>query len=121
MITYEFKTATVADARVIADLDYEIFPENNFSEETLGRTIEAGGCHLINLVGEPASYMLSSEPTADLVDILRLGVLEPQRGKGLGTVLLDNVIRLEKDTMLTVRKWNTPALNLYLKHQFEIV
>lgn len=121
MATYEFKQVTADDIETIVALDFELFPENNFNERTLGNQIMAGGGQLLLVDGYPAGYAVISNPLAALVDILRLGVRESYRCCGIGTVLLDNVLRLGKDTMLTVSKNNTPAINLYRKHQFEIV
>lgn len=110
-----------SDAHEIAELESELFPENNFNETTLIHQLETGLAYLIYVDGQTAGYILVAKVGLPLIDILRLGVREPYRKAGLATVMLDNVLRLNKDTILTVMKDNTPAINLYKKHGFEII
>jgi len=112
--------ATLDDAEVLAEIDYELFPENNFNERTIADQISSGACFLVECDGEISAYALCSDLKKPLVDVLRLGVRESHRRSGLGTVLLDNVLRTGNEVMLTVSKTNTPAINLYLKHEFQI-
>lgn len=120
-MTYEFKKATVDDLDDLVAIDYELFPSNNFNERTLGQHVLHDFCYLIHVNGKLAAYAMVGNTDTCMLDILRLGVREQYRKSGLATVLLDNVIRHGKNVMLTVLKNNTPAINLYKKHGFEII
>lgn len=120
MPIHSLTPATDRDIPEICAIDYELFPENNFNETTIKREITDGVGYVLRVDGELAGYVLTRADLGGLIDILRLGVRERFRRHGLGSVLLDNAIRLGKTTMLTVRKGNAPALSLYLKHGFRI-
>lgn len=121
MAIHTFKKAEPSDIQEIVDIDYELFPLNNFNERTLGQHVVHDICYLIHVDGDLAAYAVVGNTDSPMLDILRLGVKEPYRKAGLASVLLDNVVRLDKDVMLTVLKNNTPAINLYKKHGFEII
>lgn len=107
----------------LVQMEYELFPENNFNEHTLRHQIMTGFGWILFVDGKPAGYSFCSEDDR-FIDILRLGVLPPYWMHGLGTVLLKQALSLGKsngkDVMLTVQKTNVPAMRLYRKHGFEI-
>lgn len=117
---HSLRAAEDRDIPEICAIDYELFPDNNFNETTLRKEITEGLSYLLHVDGELAGYTLLRFELGGITDILRLGVRERFRRHGLGTVLLDNALRLGKTTMLTVRKGNDPAIRLYLKHGFKI-
>ena len=101
-------------------IDYDLFPDNNFNERTLHNQLEVGTGWLLYVDEKLAGYILCNGVGTPLVDILRLGVRETYRNVGIGTVLLRVVLDLGVDVMLSVRKGNDPAINLYRKFGFEI-
>lgn len=117
---HSFKQATSEDVEDLASIDYELFPENNFNERTILHQIESGVGYVLQVDGLLAGYMICSSPKNPPLDILRLGVREKYRKVGIASVLLNNILRLGKDIMLTVRKTNVPAISLYLKYGFLI-
>lgn len=121
MTTYSFKTAELDDVDALVSLDAELFSENCFNEKTISTQLVNGTAYIVEADSKPVGYVIVADTKSDLIDIIRLGVLKEFRHQNLGTSLMSMVLDLQKDTMLTVRKDNTPALNLYLRHGFEIV
>jgi len=120
MPLHTLRLATTSDVEDLVSIDYDLFPDNNFNERTLHNQLEVGTGWLLYVDEKLAGYILCNGVGTPLVDILRLGVREPYRKVGIGTVLLRVVLDLGSDVMLSVRKGNDPAINLYLKHGFEI-
>lgn len=112
--------SVIDDVDDLCTIDYELFPENNFNERTLSKQLTAGAGWVVRVSGHLAGYCLCSPTKGGLIDILRLGVREPARRTGVATQLLQTVIGLGHDVMLSVRKGNVPAINLYHKHGFRI-
>lgn len=116
------RRATIDDTTALAALENRLFPENGMNEKTLQNELEIGECWLIksekseNILG----YCLVRRD-GKLLDILRLGVVEEKRGRGMGAQLLEHVLKQGKITMLTVKRDNGVALKLYFKHGFKIV
>lgn len=104
------------DLAALLLLEVVLFPDNAFSERLLTHELTVGQGWA---VGSPArAYALTRDD--GIIDITRLGVLPGHQRQGLGSALLDHVIGLGKETMLTVEKANTSALRLYLRHGFQI-
>ena len=107
----------ILDAPQLVDLEALLFT-NAMAPSMLGRELSYGPCFVI---GEPVvAYALVREQST-MVDLLRLGVLPSMQGRGYGRKLLEHVVALGKDTMLTVLKENTRALHLYRSVGFSIV
>jgi ribosomal protein S18 acetylase RimI-like enzyme len=107
----------IHDAPRLAELEALLF-ENAMAPSMLDRELSYGPCFVI---GSPVvAYALVREQP-EVVDLLRLGVLPSAQGQGHGRKLLEHVIGLDKDTMLTVLKENTRALRLYKNAGFSIV
>ena len=107
----------IHDAPRLVDLEALLFT-NAMAPSMLGRELSYGPCFVI---GEPVvAYALVREQP-EVVDLLRLGVLPSAQGQGYGRKLLEHVIALGKDTMLTVLKENARALHLYKSAGFSIV
>ena len=115
----EIRDATPDDNEAMSRLDMAIFPDNCFNETTLRAELEVGGGYIAIIEREAVGYSLFRIERG-LVDILRLGVLETVRCKGLGGALLALSMRQGRKAMLTVKKTNRIAINLYLKHGFSI-
>jgi len=105
------------DAPQLVDLEALLF-ENAMAPSVLDRELSYGSCFVI---GSPVvAYALVREQP-EVVDLLRLGVLPSAQGQGHGRKLLEHVLTLGKDTMLTVLKENARALHLYQSVGFGIV
>lgn len=72
--------------------------------------------HELELVG----YILVRDDKY-ILDITRFGVRTEHQGKGIGTLLLNHVLRTMRPVMLTVEESNQVALRMYLKNGFQIV
>ena len=114
------RDATPDDGELLARLDMEVFPLNCFNEKTLGTAVGKGGGYIAFINDEPVGYTVFCT-SQGLVDIIRLGVLEPVRCQGLGKALLILAKRHARVAMLTVLKGNEPAIHIYKDHGFEIV
>lgn len=104
----------------MADLERLIFPDNCMNEKTLENELEIGKCYLQEMAEGIAAYALVRQD-AGILDILRFGVHPDYRRKGLGSKLLGMVLKEGKPTMLTVKRDNEHALDMYLRHGFAIV
>lgn len=120
MALHTFRHALPGDIEEIVSLEYDLFPDNNFNERTLLHHLSSGFCNFMDVDGKTAGYVMCSKADAPLIDVLRLGVRTQYRGVGIASVLLGSVLRLGKETMLTVQKENVPAIRLYQKHGFKI-
>jgi ribosomal protein S18 acetylase RimI-like enzyme len=117
---YTLRLATTKDADDLMTAEFELFPENNFNEKTLQTEILHGLTWVVHLEDLLIGYAICSMWESSLIDILRLGVLPHFRRRGIASRLLDEVKRHSKHLMLTVRKGNDDAINLYKKHGFQI-
>lgn len=119
---FSFRRAELYDVEALVRLEYELFPENNFGERVLEKVLGNGCAFLAHADGVAIGYALcaNAEGDTNLVDMIRLGVSSTHQRLGIGSRLLEYVIRLNRTVMLTVRQANTPALKLYKKYGFEI-
>ena len=108
----------VDDAELVEELEYYVFPTDNMGAYLLARELEAGGGYILQAEGG-RGYILFRD--CGIRDILRIGVEEGARGQGFGEMLLLTALIGIGDAMLTVRKWNKPALRLYAKHGFRVI
>lgn len=109
-----------SDAERLAELEYELFPDNNFTDTTLCHEILQGVTWVAEVRGVIVGYALCRMGDRELLDILRLGVAESCRRVGVASALLLRAQLASNHLMLTVRKANDPAIALYQKHGFRI-
>lgn len=116
------RQATASDTLDIAKLEMTLFPSNCMNEKTLKNELELGECWLVHdhQNEELWGYCLVRRD-GELLDILRLGVIASRRNTGIATLLLEQVLKHNNPTILTVKKENKNALRLYLRHGFRIV
>jgi ribosomal protein S18 acetylase RimI-like enzyme len=119
-MNYSLRLATTDDVQGLVNLEYELFPENNFNEKTLTNEILQGTTWVAYAGSTILGYCLCRMWDKTLIDILRLGVVEEARRAGIGTKLLQMALERAGDAMLTVRKGNDSAIRLYQKHGFQI-
>jgi [ribosomal protein S18]-alanine N-acetyltransferase len=112
------RPATLDDIADICELEYLVFPENNFNEVTLANELVLGAGLVVYENNKLVAYMLMRND-GQIIDIIRLGVHPDYQRKGYGTKLLSAVPK--REAMLTVQKNNVGALRLYLRHGFSIV
>jgi ribosomal protein S18 acetylase RimI-like enzyme len=78
---------------------------------------------IIELAGEPVGRLYVDE-RPDEVRIIDIALLEPYRGQGIGSQLLQNVLARGQDLRRPVRihvEKNNPALHLYDRLQFHVI
>jgi ribosomal protein S18 acetylase RimI-like enzyme len=117
---YSVRLATSDDVQDLVNLEYVLFPENNFNEKTLLNEILHGATWVVCTGSTVLGYCICRMWSDSFIDILRLGVLEEVRRCGIATQLLEQAISRADRVMLTVRKGNDPAIELYKKHGFQI-
>lgn len=88
---------------------YETFPQGVLVAERLHKIV---------------GFIVGVKTSAEAVRILMLAISEPQRRKGIGTLLLNQLlkelaIQNIKHVGLEVRIDNRPAISFYQKHGFE--
>lgn len=112
--------ATAADADALAEIEYVLFPENNFNATTLRNEILHDLTWVAHVDELLVGYVLCRMGNGSLLDVLRLGVLPSFRRLGIASQLLKSAMSITGHVMLTVRKGNDPALELYHRHGFQI-
>jgi ribosomal protein S18 acetylase RimI-like enzyme len=110
--------ATPDDAETIAAMEMEIFPDSCFNETTIRHELEIGQGWL---AGRPALGYVLVRVEGTLADITRLGVRPECQGGGTGSALLRQALSVCSTAMLTVRKHNKRAIQLYQRYGFRIV
>lgn len=113
------REATLEDSEAIEALEGLLF-DNAFGTKTIEAELKHGQGFVIEQDGELVAYLLARRDN-DLVDITRLGVHPQHQRRGHGSRLLRKALGLAHNAMLTVRKHNEPALQLYLQTGFQIV
>jgi ribosomal-protein-alanine N-acetyltransferase len=105
-------------AERIAELELELF-DNAFNEHTIRKEIDKGWGFAYEVDGKYVGYVLV-RTVGKLSDIVRLGVQQEHRRKGIAKELLEAVLEGDGPFMLFVRKNNTAAIELYKKYGFTI-
>ncbi len=113
------RAVTLADAKTLANLEFELF-EEHLNADALRTEIKAGFGWLIEDSANLRSYILVRDD-GHILDITRFGTRTEHQGQGLGTELLCHVLRTLRPVMLTVTEENTVALRMYFKHGFHVV
>ncbi len=112
------RSIQLSDIDVLEELEYACFPDDNMGGYALERELEVGGGYIVE-TSLGRGYVLYRDTS--MRDILRLGLEEAARGRGLGELLLLTALIGVRDALLTVKKTNQPAFRLYRKHGFVIV
>ena len=105
-------------AEEIAELELDLF-DNTFNEHTIAKEIDRGWGFAYEIDGECVGYILV-RTVGKLSDIVRVGVREDHRRKGIAREMLEAVLGAEGPFMLFVRKNNTAAIEFYKKYGFTI-
>ena len=111
------------DAHAIAELELTLFRDNCLNWKTIESEIQHGEGFVIYNGGRLIAYLLA-RTSVGITDILRLGVLSSEQGRGYGTSLIQALLQIRhprNEIMLTVRKNNDQAIRLYRRHGFVIV
>ena len=119
MITY--REANVFDLPVFASLDKELFPYSPWSASQYKEEFSAPTRHFVVAVDESQSiigYAGVFAPGQAEADILTVGVVQNQRGKGIATALMGLITEWAKAQgstamMLEVKVDNQEAIALY--------
>lgn len=111
------RRATAVDLERLLTLEGDLF-DNGMTERMLEYELEHGE---IWVFGTPIIGYVITRKDGELLDIIRLGVVEGRRREGIGRHLLEWAILLSDDIILTVKKNNEPALRLYDSLGFKVV
>jgi ribosomal protein S18 acetylase RimI-like enzyme len=114
------RQANHSDIAAIVELEYQLFPENNFNEVTVENELDVGVGWVEYEKDRLIGYLLARQD-GELLDVIRLGVRIGYRRMGVGTKLLEESLKITRAVMLCVDKHNVTALKLYFRHSFRIV
>jgi ribosomal-protein-alanine N-acetyltransferase len=113
------------DCAAVAALSQELFPYFNVDEERIRRRSERGAQYLVaeiagSIIGFADFYVKGSDAR-----LMGVGVAPQHRNKGIGTALLEAVLRSAKAQgirriKLIVQQANAEAVALYLNNGFAI-
>ncbi|MCD8294264.1 MAG: ribosomal protein S18-alanine N-acetyltransferase [Clostridia bacterium] len=114
------------DILKISEMEKECFPQEPWSFHTLVNCFEQdsfSGIVSEEEDGEITGYAGISV-AADEADVQNIAVTEAYRKSGVGTALLDALLKIAKEkgvkkAFLEVRVSNSPAMSLYLKAGFK--
>jgi ribosomal protein S18 acetylase RimI-like enzyme len=122
------KDVKIRDLKKIMILERDIFKKNAFSEELMTKLILRNIFFLKlenNQIGNPLiGFIIVIKDQIDRVNIINFLIHTNFQCKGLGTVLLKNVINKIKQlkeirkVVLNVQESNLGAINLYKKFNF---
>jgi ribosomal protein S18 acetylase RimI-like enzyme len=103
----------------VEELENQLF-DNSFNATTLARELTTGAKLWVaeGTTGLEGYMLLRSEK--GLTDILRIGVRAAFQARGIGSSLLRAAKQEFGRLMLSVRKSNTRAIQLYQRHGFDI-
>lgn len=118
--TVILKSASLEDVAAICDLEYELFPNNNFNEVTLAHELQLGGGIVLYDGQKLVGYSLLAFD-GNLTDLLRLGVAKEYQGCGYGSQILNKILMDYRQVMLCVTPDNKNAMRLYLRYGFKII
>lgn len=117
------KAEDQGDLEGICELENLLFDDYSFNPGTISREMAASYVLVVRTDDENVPYGVAGYAIfrpGPLGDLLRLGIHPSVRGQGLGTELLEHVLRLfPGPAMLLVRK-NNPAFRIYRKAGFEV-
>jgi N6-L-threonylcarbamoyladenine synthase len=122
----EQRRLSISDLDSVMHLEHELFPLDAWSEANMGSELSSKHGYYLGLFeGELIGYAgLSTVPGSYTSDIQTIGVAATQRGKGLGRMLMNELIGKAKSlgseqVLLEVRADNEAAIALYLSLGFE--
>lgn len=122
----EQRRLSISDLGSVMQLEHELFPSDAWSEANMGSELSSKHGYYLGLFeGELIGYAgLSTVPGSYTSDIQTIGVAATQRGKGLGRMLMNELIGKAKSlgseqVLLEVRADNEAAIALYLSLGFE--
>lgn len=107
----------------VVKLENTLFPDNNLNETTIATLLSNDHSLIATADNLPVGYLVGYVATWDLLDVIRLGVVQDFRGRGIAKALLSKAMESgsNRRTMLSVRKDNQIAIRLYKSCGFEIV
>ncbi|MFF7307397.1 GNAT family N-acetyltransferase [Streptomyces sp. NPDC008137] len=115
---FRLRTATEEDLPNIAQLDREVFADAAYPFFVLRQLFDVGFAPIVvEDSGQICAYALYSASEARGW-VLTLAVVRPARGRGLGRLLMREVLRClrhrqVRQVLLTVEPTNTTAIDLY--------
>jgi ribosomal protein S18 acetylase RimI-like enzyme len=116
------RAAKVEDSVTLAQLDLEVFPETAFNEKTIEHLILENTSYVAHdLVSEEVQGFLLAKRENNLLDVLKLCVVDKYRRNGIGRALLNAALLTPGDCILTVNRSNEAAMNLYCSKGFKVV
>jgi ribosomal protein S18 acetylase RimI-like enzyme len=113
------RRALPEDVEELERLEATLFPDNCMNARTLAIELKHGVCILERNDEGIGAYLLA-RIDGDLVDIMRVGVLEHYRRAGIASRMLTMALKLAPKAMLMVRKDNMGAIRLYHSFGFQI-
>lgn len=136
----EIRSATLADIPLIRELTMQVWPQTYtpiigaeqvnymldrfYNPEALRQQIEGGHKFLLAYDnGEPVAFASYSETEPQIYKLHKLYIIAGQQGKGIGRILIDNIVedlkqRKVSALRLNVNKYNTAAQAFYEKTGF---
>ncbi len=119
---------TWRDIPALATLEPELFPDDAWSEQTWWAelALRPRRCYVVAEQGGAVVGYAGLDRGGEVADVMTIAVAPPARGKGLGRVLIDCLIRAARrdgaqHLMLEVRADNVAAQRLYSGTGFEML
>ncbi len=88
----EIRNAIAEDWEEFHKMDVQIFPEDEAWEDTFRKRVEGDGFFILEIGNDMIGYLMVQRYGSDEGYVGRIGVIESQRGKGYGRLLMDQGI-----------------------------
>lgn len=104
----------------IAKIEKEIFKFSSYSEKEIEEMIKNKEMYRFISAKEDdkiLGYIIIFDNSESL-EIMKIGVLPEARKRGIGTLLINEIKKMEKDIFLEVRENNMTAISFYKENSF---
>ena len=127
-MTSHLREVTWRDIPRLAELETQLFADDAWSAETWWAELAGRPRRSYVLLdgGDGIEGYAGVDLGGDVADVMTLAVVPGSRGRGIGDLLVGELVRRARDSgagsvMLEVRADNGPARRLYERHGFEDV
>ena len=116
------------DLATLADLEQELFADDAWSEQTWWAELAGRPRrdYVVAVAGGEIVGYAGLDVAGDVADVMTVATAPTQQGKGIGRLLLDELVRRAASrgceaVLLEVRADNEAARNLYERKGFEVI
>ncbi|MDP0492936.1 MAG: GNAT family N-acetyltransferase [Fusobacterium sp. JB021] len=116
------KIVNKEDTEKLYEIEKKIFKEESYSFKQIEELffLENYSCFFLIDHSGIKGYIIIFDNSED-IEVMKIGVLESQRNKGLGKKIITNIKKIGKNIFLEVRETNFSAISFYKENDFKII